>query len=95
MEDGVLDIIYDNSNEAEQALREHSSNRETNDNASNKSWDIPDPLEVFVVKINQCDDSRAAHEHFQQAKIAKADGLVWRKIWHKVSCTVFQAMKIW
>lgn len=84
MQEDAQNIIYDHSNEAENTLREPSSNLETNVNDSNDIWNIPDPLEVFVIKIIQSNDPRAALEDFQQAKKVEVDGLVTRKIWHKV-----------
>lgn len=50
-EEAAQNMIYDNSNEVKNVLREHSSNSETNDNDPNAIWNILNYLDVFVVKI--------------------------------------------
>lgn len=85
MEEDTLNIIYDNSGEAGNALKGQSSNSETNDNDPNDIWMIPDPLNVFIVKIIQSYDRRVAHKNFQEAKKIEGDGLVSKNICHKVS----------
>lgn len=78
-------MIFHNSNRAEYALTEHLSTLHTNDNDSNNIWNIPDPLNVFVLKIIEIKDPPAAHKDLQQARKVEVDGPVSKKIWHKVS----------
>lgn len=74
----ALDIAYDNSNEAENALREQSSHHETNDNVSNDIWNIPNHLDLSVVNTVQSNDLRAAHKDFWKAEKFEKNGLVAR-----------------
>lgn len=81
MEEDARSIVYYYRIEAENALRELSSTRVTNQNDSKNTWNIPDPLGEFSIRIIERNDHQAPHEDFKQAKKVEVNCLVLRKIW--------------